>query len=150
MIGRMRRTVIALFVAWAALLASASGAPSSVAAPGACAPGYAPCLPVVGDLDCGEISPPKRPVRVTGSDQYGIDRDGDGIACEDGAASPTPSGSTPGHIVYRLSLEKPLGTAVKQTTRRDKFKFVVWSPNIPSGVTKPFLICVNKTKGEQC
>ena len=49
---------------------------------GGCEPGYSPCLPRVADLDCGEISPSKKPIRVTGSDRYGLDRDNDGYGCE--------------------------------------------------------------------
>jgi endonuclease YncB( thermonuclease family) len=44
-----------------------------------CMTGYAPCLPVVADLDCGDID---GPVRVTGSDPYRLDADGDGIGCD--------------------------------------------------------------------
>lgn len=44
-----------------------------------CMAGYKPCLPVVADLDCGEIG---HPVTVTGSDPYRLDRDGDGIGCD--------------------------------------------------------------------
>lgn len=44
-----------------------------------CMAGYSPCLPVVGDLDCGEIG---HSVKVTGSDPYRLDRDGDGIGCD--------------------------------------------------------------------
>jgi len=44
-----------------------------------CMTGYSPCLAVVEDLDCGEIS---GPVRVTGSDPYRLDADGDGIGCD--------------------------------------------------------------------
>ncbi len=44
-----------------------------------CMTGYTPCLPVVADLDCGEIG---HPVTVTGSDTYRLDRDGDGIGCD--------------------------------------------------------------------
>ena len=44
-----------------------------------CMSGYSPCLPIVGDLDCGEIG---HPVRVTGNDPYGLDRDGDGTGCD--------------------------------------------------------------------
>lgn len=52
---------------------------SSAAVPGECAPGYEPCLPVVKDLDCPEIG---KVVTVLGPDPYGLDRDGDGTACE--------------------------------------------------------------------
>ena len=44
-----------------------------------CMTGYSPCLPVVGDLDCGDID---GPVQVTGSDPYRLDADGDGIGCD--------------------------------------------------------------------
>jgi hypothetical protein len=54
--------------------------PSSAAA--GCNPNYDPCLPNVGDLDCGEISASLKPVRVTGSDPYRLDADGDGYGCE--------------------------------------------------------------------
>jgi hypothetical protein len=51
-----------------------------------CTPGYSPCLPPASDYDCkdGKGNGPKYtgPVRVTGSDPYGLDRDGDGKACE--------------------------------------------------------------------
>ena len=53
--------------------------PSAVtASPGSCAPGYEPCLPNVADLDCGDI---RQQVVVTGEDEYGLDRDGDGRGC---------------------------------------------------------------------
>ena len=45
-----------------------------------CAPGYSPCVPPFPpDLDCPDIG---HLVRVTGSDPHGLDRDGDGAACE--------------------------------------------------------------------
>jgi resuscitation-promoting factor RpfB len=51
-----------------------------------CTPGYSPCLPPASDYDCrgGSGNGPKYagPVRVTGSDPYDLDRDGDGEACE--------------------------------------------------------------------
>ena len=53
---------------------------------GNCTPGYSPCLPPAYDYDCrgGSGNGPKYtgPVRVTGSDPYDLDRDGDGKACE--------------------------------------------------------------------
>ena len=53
----------------------------------ACTPGYDPCIPPGPDVDCagGRGDGPRYvegPVRVTGSDPYGLDRDGDGIGCE--------------------------------------------------------------------
>ena len=47
--------------------------------PGECAAGYEPCLPVTDDLDCPQI---RALVTVTGEDQYGLDRDGDGLGCQ--------------------------------------------------------------------
>lgn len=44
-----------------------------------CMSGYSPCLPIVADLDCGEIG---HSVVVTGGDPYRLDRDGDGIGCD--------------------------------------------------------------------
>ena len=45
-----------------------------------CAPGYSPCIPPYPpDLDCPDIG---HPVQVSGSDPHGLDRDGDGVACE--------------------------------------------------------------------
>lgn len=46
---------------------------------GNCMPGYDPCLPVRGDMNCPDIG---HPVRVTGGDPYGLDRDGDGVGCD--------------------------------------------------------------------
>jgi endonuclease YncB( thermonuclease family) len=56
--------------------------PTATATGGRCAPGYAPCLPVVRDLDCNEIPDRLKPIRVTGSDPYRLDGDGDGLGCE--------------------------------------------------------------------
>lgn len=54
--------------------------PKKTEAPkGNCMSGYSPCLPVVADLDCGEIG---HPVKVTGSDPYRLDADGDGTGCD--------------------------------------------------------------------
>jgi hypothetical protein len=47
-----------------------------------CEPGYSPCLPVVGDLDCADIPAHKKPVTVTGGDRYRLDADNDGVGCE--------------------------------------------------------------------
>jgi hypothetical protein len=52
-----------------------------------CTPGYSPCLPPASDYDCagGSGNGPEYvdgPVRVTGSDPYDLDRDGDGIGCD--------------------------------------------------------------------
>jgi hypothetical protein len=51
-----------------------------------CTPGYSPCLPPASDYDCagGSGDGPKYtgPVRVTGSDPYGLDADNDSYGCE--------------------------------------------------------------------
>ena len=54
---------------------------------GNCTSGYSPCLPPASDYDCagGTGDGPEfvsGPVRVTGSDPYGLDSDNDGIGCE--------------------------------------------------------------------
>lgn len=56
-------------------------------APENCTPGYSPCVAVASDVDCagGSGDGPvyvSGPVTVTGSDPYGLDSDGDGVACE--------------------------------------------------------------------
>ena len=50
-----------------------------VTADSGCHPSYDPCLPITGDLDCGDIG---RPVQVHGRDDYRLDADGDGRGCE--------------------------------------------------------------------
>jgi resuscitation-promoting factor RpfB len=50
-------------------------------------PGYSPCVPIASDVDCagGSGNGPayvEGPIYVTGDDPYDLDRDGDGIACE--------------------------------------------------------------------
>ena len=47
-----------------------------------CQAGYSPCLPRVVDLNCSDIPESKKPIRVTGSDPYRLDGDGDGWGCE--------------------------------------------------------------------
>jgi hypothetical protein len=52
-----------------------------------CDPNYTGCVPVASDVDCagGKGNGPayvRGPVTVIGSDIYGLDSDGDGIACE--------------------------------------------------------------------
>ena len=51
-----------------------------------CTPGYSPCLPPASDYDCaggtGDGPAYTGFVRVTGSDPYGLDSDGDGFGCE--------------------------------------------------------------------
>jgi hypothetical protein len=53
-----------------------------------CDPNYAgACVPIASDVDCagGRGNGPayvRGPVRVIGTDIYGLDRDGDGVGCE--------------------------------------------------------------------
>jgi hypothetical protein len=62
---------------------------AGVATAEACHPSYeGACVPVgVSDVDCagGSGDGPyyvRGPIHVVGPDEYGLDRDGDGIACE--------------------------------------------------------------------
>jgi hypothetical protein len=68
-----------------ALVATLSS--TAYAASDACDPNYDPCVPVDSDVDCasGSGNGPsyvEGPVRVIGSDIYGLDRDRDGVGCE--------------------------------------------------------------------
>lgn len=52
-----------------------------------CHPSYTPCVPIDDDVDCagGSGNGPSYvagPITVIGPDDYGLDRDGDGVACE--------------------------------------------------------------------
>lgn len=51
-----------------------------------CHPSYSPCVPIVSDVDCigGSGNGPYYVGRVSviGSDPYGLDRDNDGIGCD--------------------------------------------------------------------
>lgn len=62
--------------------------PIASAQPGSCDANYAgPCVPIASDVDCGGGSGNgpayvSGPVSVVGDDIYGLDRDGNGVACE--------------------------------------------------------------------
>ena len=51
-----------------------------------CHPSYEPCVPIASDVDCegGSGNGPAYTGRVSviGPDEYDLDRDGDGVACE--------------------------------------------------------------------
>jgi hypothetical protein len=99
----------------------------------ACAKGYTPCLPVVADLDCDQIPDSKKPVRVTGSDPYGLDRDRDGLGCEvagEGGGSRSPWG---------LILRKPPRKEATSAKVGDTLTVVGWSPRSMKG--KRFMLC---------
>lgn len=56
-------------------------------APSSCDPNYSGCVPIASDVDCagGSGNGPayvSGPIQVTGTDIYGLDRDGNGTACE--------------------------------------------------------------------
>ncbi len=56
-------------------------------APAGCHANYSGCVPIASDVDCegGSGNGPayvSGPIRVTGSDVYGLDSDNDGVACE--------------------------------------------------------------------
>ncbi|MEV0294895.1 hypothetical protein [Nocardia sp. NPDC050710] len=63
------------------LTATASAAPQS-----GCHPSYTPCVPYASDVDCegGSGNGPAYTgrVQVIGPDVYDLDRDGNGIGCE--------------------------------------------------------------------
>jgi hypothetical protein len=59
---------------------SRSAAGGNPSGPG-CEPGYSPCLPRVTDLNCDDIPASREPVRVTGTDPYGLDGNHDGWGC---------------------------------------------------------------------
>ena len=67
---------------WVAAYRRYVGASGGGASGPGCEPGYSPCLPVARDLDCSDIPAARKPVRVSGSDPYRLDGDGDGLACE--------------------------------------------------------------------
>jgi hypothetical protein len=65
----------------------ACGGDGPTEGPNNCMEGYSGCLSRASDYDCagGGGDGPKYatgPIEVTGSDPYGLDADGDGIACE--------------------------------------------------------------------
>jgi len=107
---------------------------SSAGAGAACAPGYAPCLPQVADLDCGQIPEAKRPVRVRGDDAYALDRDGDGLGCD--VAGSTVGSRSPWALIIRQSPRKQaLTVRVGQ-----RVLLAGWSPRAFAG--RLFQLCV--------
>jgi len=70
------------------LIFTASALLSTAAYAEECHPSYeGACVPIASDVDCagGSGNGPayvRGPVYVVGPDVYGLDRDGDGVACE--------------------------------------------------------------------
>lgn len=85
----MRRVVAAALLTLSLLACSmATNNPTPSPTTARCTAGYSPCLPPASDYDCfgGDGNGPQYvygPVRVTGSDPYGLDHDGDGKGCEE-------------------------------------------------------------------
>jgi len=52
----------------------------------ACHPAYSPCLPIVGNINCSDLSGGQKPVTVYSPavDPYRLDSDNDGVGCEGG------------------------------------------------------------------
>jgi len=73
---------------WVALSPSTYAAPVPLQQSSSCDSNYSgACVPVAGDVDCagGSGNGPayvSGPVTVVGDDIYGLDRDGNGVACE--------------------------------------------------------------------
>jgi len=108
----------------------------------ACAPGYSPCLRVSPDLDCDQISEASKPVRVTGADRYGLDRDRDGLGCElagqgGGARSP-----------WGLILRKPPRKEATSAKPGDLLTVVGWSPASFKGTN--YQLCQKRPTGLVC
>lgn len=73
----MKSLIVALIaIASLAALTTHAGAQQQVE----CHPNYGGCVPAnQGDVDCDQVG---QRVRVLGADVFGLDRDGDGVACE--------------------------------------------------------------------
>lgn len=133
------KLTLALAVVGVALSLSSTPDRSS-AAPLACAPGYSPCLPVKSDIDCGDIPDAKTPVRVTGSDAYGLDADKDGLGCEvggGGAQSP-----------WGLILRKPPKKEAISAKMGDTLTVVGWSPASAEG--SKYELCASRGAKQTC
>lgn len=142
---RMRRGAFASAALALAALAAAGLTGGARGTPGvadACAPGYTPCLPVVRDLDCGEIPAALKPVRVTGRDQYRLDRDRDGLGCDvgrKGGGKKSPWG---------LILRRPPKKEAKTVRVGDVLTVAGWSPRGLKG--KTYELCVMIPLGRTC
>ena len=88
---KLRLFIVQIFTVALALAACTEKTPEApVALPSFtaqdCTPGYKPCIPVGPDVDCrnGQGDGPRYTSRVEvfGDDVYGLDRDGDGLACD--------------------------------------------------------------------
>jgi hypothetical protein len=108
----------------------------------ACAKGYFPCLPVRADLDCDESADSLKPVRVTGADPYGLNRDRDGLGCEvagEGGGARSPWG---------LILRKPPRKEATSAKVGDTLTVVGWSPRSMKGET--YQLCYQRGQVKAC
>jgi hypothetical protein len=74
-----RRTALATGVGLVLGLVLALGIYGPGVGKGNCHSGYLPCVPIADNVDCSDL---RMVVRVVGTDDYGLDRDGDGVGCE--------------------------------------------------------------------
>jgi hypothetical protein len=137
----------ALVLALLALAGHASARTSADSSPtsgAACAPGYRPCLPVRDDLDCAQIADRLKPVRVTGDDPYGLDRDRDGLGCEpsgwDGSG-PGAGALSPWGVILR----KPVRKEAQVVSVGASVWVFGWSPESFKG--QRFELCAVKPRG---
>jgi hypothetical protein len=144
----MRLAMAIAAVAVLALVGQASARSSTSSSPStktACAPGYRPCLPVRADLDCDQIADRLKPVRVTGSDPYDLDRDGDGLGCEpsgwDDESRPGAGALSPWGVILR----RPLTKEAKVIRVGNTVAVFGWSPRSAQG--ERFELCAAKPRG---
>ena len=144
----MKVVVPVLAIALLAIAGQAFARPSAGSAPSAaCAPGYRPCLPVKGDLDCGQIRAARKPVRVTGTDPYDLDRDRDGIGCEPSGWGSTGSGS--GQFSrWGLIIRRPVRKEAQQVRVGNTVWVFGWSPKAFKG--RRFEVCTVGTRRGRC
>jgi hypothetical protein len=89
---------------------------------GTCNPAYSPCLPIVDDLDCADLSSSQKPVTILeiGIDPYQLDNDWttatarDGIGCESPIPVTTSTSTTTS--VPATTTSPPTTTSAPATT----------------------------------
>lgn len=137
-VTRGAAAIVTLFV----LALCSSGATAGTLDSTACEEGYKPCLPVREDLDCGQITAAKKPIRVTGDDPYGLDADRDGLGCvvsRKGGGKQSPWG---------LILRKPPRKEATSVQVGDMLTVYGWSPRSRKG--EGFQLCVARLDGVKC
>ena len=127
----------ALVIAFTAIAGHATGFGDS--ARSACAREYKPCLPVRADLDCTQIDDSMKPVRVTGADPYGLDRDRNGLGCE--LDQQPPYTLSPWGVILR----KPPRKEATSARVGDVLTVVGWSPFNYKGAN--YNLCIQQRRG---